>query len=363
MLGIKILKSVPRRSRLLVVALVLCLATGFFLLQACSPSYVVHLALGQLRSMGRSIPADEALRGPLLTMEEKDALRLVARVKLFGEDELGLTRTGSYQSVDAEISRAPIYTISAASKTKLELVTWWFPVVGRMPYLGFFDMQRALARKQELEREGLDVMIWAAGAYSTLGWFKDPVPRSLLKREDLQLVDTILHEMTHATIWVKGRPTFNETLANLVGRHGAVAFMEAASGRDSLEARAARAALRDQRRFSDFIGRLAARLEELYQSPITREEKLIRREVVFSEAAAAFSSIEPSMETDRYLGFGARGLNNALILGLAVYHRHFNLLDSVVESCSGDLRQALSVFRYLSLTEGDPIRKMEAWFS
>ncbi len=356
-------KWITRPTRRSTAFLALLLALGAPLFSGCSTPYLLHLALGQLRSLGRSIPADEALRGPLLTLEEKEALRLVGRVKAFGEDRLGLVRTESYQAVDAAVSRAPIYTISAAPKTELERVTWWFPVVGRMPYLGFFDLERAMAKKRELEREGLDVVIWAAGAYSTLGWFKDPIPRNLLKREDFQLVDTVLHEMTHATIYVKSRPEFNETLANLVGKHGTVAFMEEVSGRDSPEARAARAALRDQKRFSGFIDELVVKLRRLYSGPLTREEKLIRREVVFSEAAAAFRSPQTSMETGTYSGFAAEGLNNASLLGLALYHRRFNLLDSVVEACRGDLREALVVFRYLARTGADPVRGAEAWLS
>ena len=110
------------------------------------------------------------------------------------------------------------------------MVTWWFPVVGNMPYLGFFDLEKARAEKEKWVQKDLDVIIGRADAYSTLGWFQDPVTRNLLQGSQVDLAETILHEMTHTTLYVKGQGAFNEGLAVLVGKVGTHRFMEKTYG-------------------------------------------------------------------------------------------------------------------------------------
>jgi len=163
---------------------IFCILTLLILLlstSACRLSYIFHAAAGQFRLLNESIPVDEALEADSLTLEEKNRLRLVARVKAFGEKELGLSKTENYETVYLSSARNPIYTVSASPKDRLSRITWWFPVVGRMPYLGFFDMEKAKAEKEKLEKKDLDVILSAAEAYSTLGWFQDPVTLNILE--------------------------------------------------------------------------------------------------------------------------------------------------------------------------------------
>ena len=331
------------------------------LLAGCSPSYVLRLALDQLRIQRGSVPVERALEDPALDAREKEKLRLVARIKAFGERELDLTRNDNYETVYLGNEPNPVYTVTAAHRTRLELVTWWFPVVGRMPYLGFFDPEDAAEKKRELQGEGLDVVIWPAEAYSTLGWFQDPVHRNLLGKDVVDLTDTLLHEMTHATLYAGGQPAFNETLATVVGRRGALAFLEEARGPESPEALRAAAFIRDERRFSRFVDRLMTRLSALYDRPLSDEEKLSGRERLFDEIRVRFRDLERELETERFYGFGSGEINNAYLLAVALYHRHYNLFEAVVEARGGSIPEALGVFRGLSEQEGDLIRATEAW--
>ena len=326
-----------------------CLSSG------CSLSYVLHAAAGQFRIQDRAVPVAAALEDHELTDAEKEKLRLVLRVKAFGERELGLQPTDNYETVYLGTERNPVYTVTAAHRTRLERITWWFPVVGRMPYLGYFDEKKAEAKKRELEKDGLDTVVWPAEAYSTLGWFQDPVHRNLLKKETVEIVETILHEMTHATLYAKGQPEFNETLASLVGKQGGLAFLERTAGSDSSEARKGRAVLRDQRRFSRFLDGLLNELSRLYNGPLSDERKLVLREALFSEAMDRFETLRDRLETDRFVAFGAGGLNNAYLMAAALYHRHYTLFESVLESQGGSLRKALGVFQQVSRQHGDLI--------
>lgn len=333
------------------------------LLSGCSLSYVLHAAVGQFRIQSRAVPLEQAMADPSLGVEEKAALQRVGRIKAFGEQALGLSPTSNYETVYLGREPNPVYTVTAARKTRLELVTWWFPIVGRMPYLGYFDPEEAHDKKRELEQEGLDVVVWPAEAYSTLGWFQDPVHRNLLKSGPVELAETLLHEMTHATLYARGQPAFNETLASVVGKRGAAAFLEEAFGADSSEAKEARALIRDERKFSSFIDDLVRRVSAVYEGSSSDAESLARREREFARGLARFRALERELETERFKGFGAGGINNAYLLAVSLYHRHFNLFEAVIEARGGSIPKALEVFRHLSGQEGDLVEQTEAWLS
>lgn len=334
-----------------------------FLCSGCSLSYLMHAAAGQFHIQGRALPVEQALRDGDLRDEEKEKILLVLRVKAFGESELGLRSTDNYETVYLGEEPDPVYTVTAAHRTRLELVTWWFPIVGRMPYLGYFDLEKARDKKRRLENRGLDVVIWAAEAYSTLGWFQDPVHRNLLNKDTVEIAETILHEMTHVTLYAKGQPAFNETLATLVGMIGALSFLEQEFGPESPEARKARSMLHDERLFSAFIDDLASRLIELYNGSFGEEETLSRRERIYAEEVSRFQHTLDRMETDRFSGFGLHGMNNAYLISVALYHRHFNLFESVLHTQGGSIPRTLEVFRKLSRQEGDLIERTREWLT
>jgi predicted aminopeptidase len=339
------------------------LALTAILPAGCSMSYLMHAAAGQIRIMHRAVPVERALEDPALGPLERERLLLVTKIKEFGESELGLAPTNNYETVYLGRRSSPVYTVTAAEKTRLELVTWWFPVVGRMPYLGYFDPEAAQKKRMKLEDKGYDVVVWPAEAYSTLGWFQDPVHRNLLARGPVDLAETILHEMTHATLYVKGQPVFNETLANVIGKRGALAFVEAEFGSGSREAAGARALLRDQRLFSRFIDDLVSRLTSVYDSPASDEEKLALREEIFQEAEAGFAELSGRMETDQFTGFGSRGLNNAYILALSIYHSHYNLFEAVLDAGGGSISGSMEAFRELGRGDKDPVLRAKERFS
>jgi predicted aminopeptidase len=127
--------------------------------------------------------------------------------------KIGLADNDNYTSF-VDIGDKPIsYTLVACPKDSLNPLVWSFPIVGELPYIGFFDRQDALDEANKIKKLGHDAVVWPAGAYSTLGWFSDPVLSTSLKGELVDFVDLLLHEQTHATIYVRGDITFNENLA------------------------------------------------------------------------------------------------------------------------------------------------------
>jgi predicted aminopeptidase len=307
-----------------------------------------------------SIAVEEALENDTLSPEQKDRLRLVARIKDFGEKVLGLKETQNYQTVYLKSRQPPIYTVSASPKDRLSRITWWFPVVGDMPCLGFFDLERAREEKESLLREDLDVALGMADAYSTLGWFNDPITLNLIEGSTLDLVETILHEMTHTTIFVKGQMGFNEGVAVLVGKVGALIFLERAYGSSHPLSLEAKKSIEDERLFSYFLTSLFEKLERLYNSPINYQEKLTEREKIFASSLEEFERFKCRFQTKRFSHFGGAELNNAYLLSNDLYHRHFHLFETVLKEKGGSIRETISFFQDLATEEEDILESVRA---
>ena len=318
------------------------------LCSGCRLAYVFHAAAGQFRLLNGSVPVEEALEKDSLGSDQKDRLRLVARIKDFGEKELGLKKTRNYETVYLKSSQAPIYMISASPKDRLAYITWWFPVVGDMPYLGFFDLKKAKAEKEKLIKKDLDVNIGIADAYSTLGWFRDPVTLNLIEGPTVDLVEIILHEMTHTTLYVKGQGEFNEGLAVLVGKVGAFFFLKKNYGPTHSLTIEAKKSIEDERMFCTFLTSLLEKLERLYDSPISYREKLNQRQKVFAASLEDFNRLRSSFQTDHYARFGRGGLNNAYFMSVGLYHRNFHLFESVLMRKGNSIRETIAFFRELS---------------
>lgn len=186
--------------------------------------YLSHLAGGQLHIVCASIPIDQALASKDLSFTEKKRLLLVQEVKAFAESTLDLKPTCNYSKYLPGPKRPLTYIVSAAEKGSLTPVTWWYPIVGRVSYKGFFDRGMALAEKRRLEARGYDVYMRPARAFSTLGWFCDPVIPTMLGRSDDELAELIIHELTHSTLFIRGDTQFNESLASFVAKKGVAQF-------------------------------------------------------------------------------------------------------------------------------------------
>jgi predicted aminopeptidase len=323
----------------------------------CRMGYLLNAASGQYELLSGSVPVEEGLKDDSLSEEQKTRLRLVSQIKDFGEEELRLKKTENYENVYLKSQRNPIFTISASPKDQLSLKTWWFPIVGKMPYLGFFDLEKAKAEKAKLQKKDLDVNLGAAGAYSTLGWFKDPVTLSLLEGSTHTLVETILHELTHTTLYVGGQGDFNEGFANLVGLVGAKQFLEAHYGQSHPLTIEAQNNIEDERLFSSYISTLMEELEGIYNSTISYEEKLSRREKIFRRALASFERIKGKLKTNRFTYFGRSGLNNAYLMSINLYHRHFHLFEAVYQRKGQSVKETLSYFQALAKENGNLIEK------
>jgi predicted aminopeptidase len=207
----------------------------------------------------------------------------------------------------------------------------------------------------------LDTVIGRVEAYSTLGWFKDPLTLNLIENSTVDLVETILHEMTHATLYLKGQGTFNEGLAMLVGKRGSYVFMKETFGPDHPLTIEAQQSIEDERVFSSFLCPLLEELNQLYASPMTYEEKLREREKVFVLALERFKSLSVKFKTPRFARFGQGPLNNAVLVSLAVYHGHYPLFERALQQSGDSIPELLRGLRTMSREEKDMVFAMHEW--
>jgi len=198
-----------RAARLALVAAAAALAVC-----GCRTGYVARLAYEEARYLASARPIEQLL-AETEDPQRAQALALVLEVRSFAAGR-GLDPGSSYLEVVDTGSASPFQVVTAAPVDRLEPYTWWYPVIGAIPYRGYFDRDQAAAYAAALRADGLDTRIVEASAYSTLGWFADPLPSNVLDRGPLAIATTVFHELVHQNFFAPGQVAFNETLATAV---------------------------------------------------------------------------------------------------------------------------------------------------
>lgn len=240
------------------------------LCSACQAPYLVKSAWSQVGLLNSRESLEKVLAKPELADAVRAKLLLARDAKLFAEAELGLKKTHNYESY-VELGRSHVsYVVSAARKNRLEHFEWWFPFVGSVPYKGYFNPDDAKEEAESLKKENLDVVVRGVSAYSTLGWFRDPILSSMLRYTDYDLANTIIHETVHATLYIKSNADFNERLATFIGNVGADLFFLKREGPASETLRLAKSEADDEKLFTEFISKEIEALKNWYEknSPV-----------------------------------------------------------------------------------------------
>lgn len=324
---------------------VLCLAS-------CSPTYVLRAGYEEAKILWHRRPIAEVLARPNLDPATREKLAMVLRVRQFVEHDLGFKTSGSYQTV-TEIAKPPIvYVVTAAPRTKLEPYTWWFPIVGHVAYKGYFNQSEAKEEAQKLEKQGYDTYIRPASAFSTLGWFADPLLPHLLKYDGETLANIVIHELFHTTFYVKGQSAFNESLANFAGHRGVIAFLSKEQGNASVGMHQAVMTWERELAIANFLDGAAGRLNALYNSPLTEAEKLQQREHVFVQVQEEFRRLPATVR--RNADLAALKLNNAVILQYLVYLQELALFEQIYQQNGQELRAALEKITQAARKSDDP---------
>ncbi|HEY2988106.1 MAG TPA: aminopeptidase [Candidatus Binatia bacterium] len=319
----------------------------------CSPTYVFQAAYEEGKILWRREPIEEALQKPDLDPKTRDQFKLVLDVREYAREQLKFNVKGSYASYSF-VDRANLsYVLMATPKNDLRPYTWWFLVVGSVPYKGFFSQQDALAEAQAFEKNGYDTHIRTSPAFSTLGWFDDPLLAHLLRYDKVTLAEIIFHELFHNTLYVGGAGDFNESLANFVGHRAASLFFRDRYGEKSAEYLRSIDAWKEALEFSGAVGDMATSLKNLYAKKLPEEETLRLREEIFATGQKDWAQRVKGRPNHRYRGFGKEKINNAVVANYLLYLKDLELFEAVYEAKGKDLAQSVAAIKE-SVRGGNP---------
>lgn len=315
--------------------------------------YVGRQAVGQLRVLSGRQRISTLLRRPRrLPSGWRERLELVLLARRYAHEELGLRLTGAYTYLYDTGGKPVAYNLSAAPKDALKPKVWRFPIVGSVPYLGYFRREEALQAQAELEGAGLDTLVRPVSAYSSLGWFNDPLYSGLLRRDPWRIVDLVIHETTHTTIFLRHQISFNESLAVFVGQRGTRDLMARVLGPGSPALARYRAENKRRERFARLVSEVQRRLARLYQSKLPRAEKLRRRQLEFARAQRRYKRLFPDPAT--WGSFVRRRLNNAVLLSYGRYNQGVAFHKRVYRRLGRDLSRLIALYKQAQAHD-DPI--------
>ena len=326
---------------------------------ACSPGYVMRAGWEEAKILSRRQPIHRAVRDTTTPPSLRAKLQLVRNARDYADRVLGLAPGESFTSF-VQLSRDTLaLNISAAPEFELRWKTWWFPIVGRVPYKGYFDADRALREARRLREAGYDVSVRPVSAFSTLGWLPDPVMSTTLRLDSVALVETVIHEITHSTFFPPGQARFNESLANFVGHRGAIAFFCDAL-RDEAACERAEARWHDTRVFGRFFESLVGPLRELYAAELAAGEKRARKREAFREAARAFrEEVRPRLRAGTYGDLDPERLDNAWVLSRLLYYSRLDDFEELHRRRGGNLAALFADLASAARETGDPWRALD----
>ncbi|MEX2178935.1 MAG: aminopeptidase [Gemmatimonadaceae bacterium] len=296
----------------------------------------------------------------------RQKLALVLDARAFARDSLGLDVGQSFTTFSALRRDTLVLVLSAAYRDQLRYHRWWFPIVGWVPYKGYFDFDRALAAERDFRDRGFDSYLRPASAFSTLGFFNDPLLSTTLRADTLALANTVIHELVHNTFYARGQAEFNESFANFVGARGSAEFYRSRGA--PLAAAQADARWGDEQVLARFWKGLHADMDSVFRAhpgggDSARAVRLVLRDSVYAAARAdLIARIAPQLRTVGPQYAERVRLDNAALLARRIYLTDVELFDSVYVRENRNLKRAIE--RIIDIAKSDedkPYDALRAW--
>ena len=310
-------------------------------------SYGIQQGYGQATIIWNARPVEDFITDPTFPDSLKARLKLIDEVRQYAIDSLGMKDTKNYKTLYDQKGEELMWVVLASEEFQLKHKEWKFPIIGAVPYKGFFNKKKAITLREELESEGYDVIIRNPGGWSTLGWFTDPILSKMLNRSEGDLANLIIHEMSHATIFVKDSIDFNENLATFIGDRGAEKFMIHKYGSHAKEYRNYIEEDEDYLKFVNHMLSGAKQLDSLYGTmkeiePIERKrsikKSLIQKIVMSMDTLSLMLTKQPSKRFKNALP------NNAYFMNFRTYQsKQIIFLEDFKSNYKSDLQFYIKV--------------------
>jgi predicted aminopeptidase len=332
------------------------------LISAPTACYLSRGAWEEAKILSRRQPISEIVADPRTPKAAREKLKVVLAARQYAKDSLHLRTKDSFTTYSRLDHDTLVLVVSAAYRDTLKPYTWWFPIVGRVPYKGYFDFGAAQRDARNLAADGFDVYVRPSDAFSTLGFFNDPLLNTTLKGDSLGLANTVIHELTHNTFYASGQAPFNESFAMFVGARGAAAFFRS-RGQEAAAAKVD-AEWEDDKLLAKFWTRVIRSLDSAYAAhPSDKQARINARDTVYARTRVALvNEIAPQLKTISPLYAERVQLNNAALLARRVYATDLDVFDRVYEKEGRDLRRTIG--RIIGLAKSnprDPFSVLENW--
>ncbi|HEX8963413.1 MAG TPA: aminopeptidase [Rhodocyclaceae bacterium] len=319
------------------------------MLSGCaSPGYYLQAIGGQIEILRASRPIDEAIADPSLSPATRQRLETASRMRDFASRELGLPDNRSYRKY-ADLHRPYVtWNVFAAKPLSVEPKRWCFPVAGCVSYRGYFSEAEARKFAAGLRAEDYDVFVAGIPAYSTLGWFSDPLLNTFIHYPDSELARIIFHELAHQVVYVSGDTAFNESFAVTVEEAGVHRWIDAygtPAEREEFDRRE-----QHRRDFEALVTGARSRLDAIYQSHQPDAAKLAEKKIALEQLQADYRIIR-DRRWGGYKGYDrwfAIGINNATLASIGLYLQDVPAFQSLLAENGGDLPRFYAAVRKLA---------------
>jgi len=318
------------------IALATALLTG--LVSCGTASYYGQALRGQAQIWWRAKPIEKVLSSDEATPQLREQLKLVQEVREFAGTHLHLPAHRAYHDYADLGRRHVVWVVYAAPEFSVEARSWWYPVVGRLQYRGYFNEAAARKEAEKLKAQGLDVLVGGVDGYSTLGWFHDPVLNTFLHRTDAELAELIFHELTHVKLFLPGDTEFNEALATAVGQEGVRRWLKSRGMTRQLAEYEA-----DIRKDREIIRLLLAKrteLKSLYErnKHLPLEEQRAAKKTSLAGLTADYQKIRRRWSGDsRYDALFKSAIDNARLCTISAYYNLVPAFDQRIAAHGGNL--------------------------
>jgi predicted aminopeptidase len=311
------------------------------LISGCnSLSYYAQAVHGEYQILAHRQSIDKLIANPKTPLKLKQQLELVQQLRAFAKTELRLPVGDSYAKYVDVHRKYVVWDVQAAPEFSLQPKTWRYPFVGRLAYRGYFSEKSARECGDQLAKKGFDVYVDGVEAYSTLGWFKDPLLNTFIDESETELADVLFHELAHKRLFAPGDTDFNEAFATAVGEEGVHRWLSSKCETSLLEMYDQALVRQDQ--FVHLIMATRERLNNLYQKAATVAPDEIRRQKqdVFDDLRRQYGDLK--MSWGGYSGYDdwfAHDLNNAKLNTVANYYDYVPGFQRLLQSNGGNLEK------------------------
>ena len=310
--------------------------------------YLLHAASGEAKILLSRRSIDDVLSRRDLDAAKKEKLKMVQRAADDAQRLLGLKRQSQYREYAQLSTDFAVWVLTLAEPDRLELVSWKFPIVGRVPYLGFFARAKAedMAEKNYPDK---DRHLRTAAAFSTLGYFPDPVLPGFLDLTEAAIVNLVVHELVHATLYIAGNGQWNETVATALGDAGQAVLLRHWGRDDLLDATEKN--LLDRQRWGELIGQTLATMRATYEA----EPDAAKRLAMKTELIANFKKkiTETDWHNPGYRRLADSEINHAFLLANEVYLSDADYQTALTKAAREDYAATVRFLRCVATHKSD----------